>query len=202
MAFKIPAFIGICFLFFLAGTSFAGCSYDSFTQACNGCTFDQYGKMNEECWQGYQSSGTSCLGKQYTLMSAKYMIGGCPQVDECASKLTACKDANNPGSNLLECKNLASLNCFIMADDCVDVANEICANGKTEDEAGWNNVFTPQLLDNQTTANEAQNVTANATGSQTEAPEIRWQDVVEFFCPSYYGFVILFGMAALFYKRS
>jgi len=198
MAAKDILLIGMVFLS-LSGIASAGCTYDSFNAACNDCTFDAYGKMDQSCWQGYQSSGTTCLGKQYPIMSAKYMIGDCPQVDECAAKLTACKDANDPGSNLKECKNLATLNCFIMGDECVAVANEICANGKTEDEAGWDNVFTPQPLDNQTGLNETQNVTPNVTDEQPMTNRDAFNTIKDFLCP--WDFIILFGVIVLAYKK-
>ena len=186
---------------FLSGIASAGCSYDSFNAACNDCTFDAYGKMNEECWQGYQSSGTTCLGKQYPMMSAKYMIGDCPQVDECASKLTACKDANDPGTNLKECKNLATLNCFTKADACVEAANEICAQGKTEEEAGWDNVFTNQPLANETVPDTTQNITQNSTTSPELSDGETAYTLWDFVCPSLDMVILLFGITALFYKR-
>jgi len=200
MAAKDILLIGMVFLF-LSGISFAGCSYDSFKAACDDCTFDAYGKMDQSCWQGYQSSGTTCLGKKYPMMSAKYMMGDCPQVDECAAKLAACKDANNPGSNLLECKNSATLNCFTMGDACVEAANKICAEGKSETDAGWNGVFTQTPLTNQTVGNVTQNATANVTATPSSDTD-SMDNLIDFLCPGTQGFILLFGAVLFFYKRS
>ena len=140
---------------FLSGLAFATtCAYDSFVQSCAKCSFDSNGKMDEACSDSYQTSAKTCLGTDYPIMSAKYMMGSCPQIDECVSKLTACKEANRQGSNKEECSNLGSKNCFVRADLCAEAANKICSEGKTEEEAGWNN------LDNATAPEQPiQNIT-------------------------------------------
>jgi len=127
-------------LVFISGISFATtCSYDAFIQSCAKCSFDANGKMDGACSDSYQTSAKTCLGTDFPVMSTKYMFGSCPQIDECVSRLTACKEANRQGSNRQECSNLGSQNCFAKADMCAEAANQICAEGKNESEVGWDN---------------------------------------------------------------
>jgi hypothetical protein len=181
---------------FLSGLSFAAtCSYDAFIQSCAQCPFDAYGKMNETCSDSFQTDAKTCLGKEYPIMSGKYLFGQCPQIDECVSKLTACKDANRPGSNKDECSNQGSKNCFVMADQCAVAANKICSEGKTEEEAGWNQVGTGINSTEQPTQNiTPQNITqpsGNGTMTRDEAAGNIWNSI----CPGYpIGLVLLLGL--------
>jgi len=166
---------------FLSGLSFAAtCSYDAFIQSCTQCPFDAYGKMNETCSDSFQTDAKTCLGKEYPIMSTKYLFGQCPQIDECVTKLTACKDANRQGSNKDECSSQASKNCFVMADKCAEAANKICSEGKTEEEAGWNNVGTGISPPNQT--ENITNVTPPSGGKPMNNSEAIG-NIENFLCP-------------------
>jgi len=75
-SFIIVVFATLCF----SGLAFATtCSYDAFIQSCANCPFDAYGKMNETCSDSYQSDAKTCLGKEYLVMSTKYLFGQCPR---------------------------------------------------------------------------------------------------------------------------
>lgn len=128
-------------LLLLSGISFsaaAACASKPFIDACNACTFDANGKMNEECWKSYESSGQTCLLTSYPGMSFKYQFGdGCKQLDECVARLSACKEAMKSGSDAKDCNNPAMIACFTKADNCALAANLVCSEGKTEEEAGF-----------------------------------------------------------------
>lgn len=128
-------------LLLLAGLSHAEatCALDSFQKACDSCSFDANGKMDQECWKQYESEGTTCLGISYPMMSAKYTFGSCPQMDECVQRLSACKEMHKSGSDLVDCKNPEMLYCFLKGDNCAQAANAVCTEGKTEEEAGFDN---------------------------------------------------------------
>jgi hypothetical protein len=54
-----------------------------------------------------------------------------------------------------------------MADKCAEAANQICSEGKTEEEAGWKNVWA-----NATTPEQpVQNITQNVTQPNITQPE-------------------------------
>ncbi|HID45610.1 MAG TPA: hypothetical protein EYP34_07645 [Chromatiaceae bacterium] len=127
------------FLLLSAALSAAGgtCAYESFTKACSNCPFDANGKMDEKCFKGYESSGTTCLAKTYPGMSLSYTFGSCPQMDECVERLSACKEARKSGSDAVDCNNAEMIECFRMGDRCADAADEVCTGGKTEEEAGF-----------------------------------------------------------------
>lgn len=136
-----PLPIMIVALLFLAGFSHAKatCAFDSFMKACDSCTFDANGKMDQQCWKQYEGEGTTCLGLSYPMMSVKYSMGFCPQMDECVQRLSACKERYKSGSDAADCNNLDMIQCFDIGDNCAQAANAVCADGKTEDEAGFNN---------------------------------------------------------------
>jgi hypothetical protein len=96
--------------------------------------------MDKACWKSYEDDGKSALALAYPIMSGKYAFGSCPQMDTCISRLSACKAAATSGSDLKDCSSTAVNNCFMMGDVCIEAANKVCAEGKTEDEAGFNNI--------------------------------------------------------------
>ncbi len=125
----------------LSAISFAGtCAIDAFTKSCNECPFDESGKMDKECYEAIQDAGTTCLATTYPMMSMKYAIGSCPQMDECVSRLSTCKELFKTGSDARDCNDIAMIECFKTADRCAEASNRVCSEGKTEDEAGFNNV--------------------------------------------------------------
>jgi hypothetical protein len=115
------------------------CSINAYTNSCGECTFNAQGRMDPDCQAKHQTLGSACLVKDYPLTNTKYLIGMCPQIDTCISRLESCKAAAGTTSHRAECNSDAVMRCFIIADNCVDAANEICANGKNESEAGFLN---------------------------------------------------------------
>jgi hypothetical protein len=128
-------------LLFASGiaSAIANVGTDQFTGACKSCSFDENGKMDKECWKSYEDSGKTSLAAAYPIMSGKYMFGDCPQVDVCVSRLQACKASFSTGSDTGDCNSAGVLGCFMMGDTCMYAANQVCAEGKSEDEAGFNN---------------------------------------------------------------
>jgi hypothetical protein len=125
----------------LSTFSFAGsCALDSFTKSCNDCSFDESGKMDKECYGAIQEVGTGCLATTYPMMSLKYALGSCPHMDECVSRLSTCKELFKTGSDARDCNNAEMIECFKTADRCAEASNGVCVEGKTEKDAGFNNV--------------------------------------------------------------
>lgn len=140
MTLKTILVIGLAILFF-AGTSNALTThaYDAYDNACKECTFDANGRMDRTCQAKHQAASIAGLTAAYPITNTKYLFGQCPQVDECTKRLESCKAAVGTGSELEDCiMNPAIAQCFRTADACMHAANEVCANGKTEEEAGMN----------------------------------------------------------------
>ncbi len=138
---KAAFVFGIIFIIAMAGVAnaVATCASEPFLKACNACTFDANGKMNEACWKQYESQGQTCLGTSYPMMALKYQFSGCEQLDTCVQRLGACKEVWKSGSDAVDCKSVGMINCFKTADICAERANAVCADGKTEEETGFNN---------------------------------------------------------------
>ncbi|MFH2101413.1 MAG: hypothetical protein ABII71_04995, partial [Candidatus Micrarchaeota archaeon] len=115
------------------------CAYEALTKYCNNCPFYAIGKIDEKCFKGYESQGTTCLATTYPGMSLSYTFGNCPQMDECVQRLSSCKEAHKSGSDARDCNNQEMIECFRMGDRCADAANDVCSGGKTEGEAGFDN---------------------------------------------------------------
>lgn len=178
----------------LAGISMAAepCASKPFKDACNACTFDANGKMNEQCWKGYEDSGKTCLAVAYPGMTFAYQFGsGCKQLDECVSRLTACKEAMKSGSDKTDCNNPAMHYCFTMADNCALAANKVCSEGKTEEEAGFDD-------------EEAGGPKKNDTkGEKTDAEiEMEMEDdpFIQAFCGEPAAIMMFLMMGTLFYR--
>ena len=105
----------------------SNCSQDAYRKACQNCAVDQFGKMNETCSQGYQSSGQACVASTYPVMATKYAIGMCPAVDACISTLQSCKDAFSLGNDSADCSYPPVEKCFKDSDICVDRASQNCS---------------------------------------------------------------------------
>lgn len=137
----MKAVFGIVLMILIAGAAnaAAACASGPFLKACSACTFDANGKMNEACWKSYESEGQTCLATSYPMMALKYQFSGCEQLDTCVQRLSACKEAWKSGSDAVDCKSAGMINCFIVGDTCAERASAICADGKTENETGFNN---------------------------------------------------------------
>jgi hypothetical protein len=138
---KAALALGLLIIFMMAGAAnaAASCASGPFIKACSACTFDASGKMNQACWKSYESEGQTCLATSYPMMALKYELSGCEQLDTCVQRLSACKEAHKSGSDAVDCKSAGMINCFTVADTCAERASEVCADGKTEEEAGFNN---------------------------------------------------------------
>ncbi len=112
----------------LSSISFAEtCAEKSYSVSCNKCTFDVYGKMDQTCYQKYQSSGKACLFGAYPIESAEYVAGACPAVDVCINRLTDCKAIYTSGNDKQDCYAENIDHCFIRADNCVALAVKNCS---------------------------------------------------------------------------
>jgi hypothetical protein len=138
---KAALILGILAISLMAGiaTAAAACASGPFIKACGACTFDASGKMDQACWKSYESEGQTCLATSYPMMALKYELSGCEQLDTCVQRLSACKEAHKSGSDAVDCNNAAMIKCFTVADTCAERASAVCADGKTEEEAGFNN---------------------------------------------------------------
>ncbi len=134
---KIFSVILICSLFLSTLSFSANCAVEAFTKACSNCPFDAMGKIDEKCFKGYENQGTTCLAKNYPGMSVAYTFGSCPQMDECVSRLSACKETHKSGSDARDCNNQQMIECFRTGDRCAEAAAQVCTGGKTEEEAGF-----------------------------------------------------------------
>ena len=114
----------------LASFSFATtpCAYSSYHKACQYCSFDQNGKMDQSCYQGYQGGGTSCVASTYPIASGKYSLGQCPQIDSCTSDLQRCKAMVTSGNDKTDCSQSYVADCFSQADACMEAAAEACGD--------------------------------------------------------------------------
>jgi len=113
-------FTGILVLLVLLITSvFAGCAADAYSKACASCSFDQYGKMDQNCYGGYKTSGVACTSTTYPITSGKYANGECSAVDTCTSDLNACIVQYQSGNDSLDCQEGSVAVCFAAADECM-----------------------------------------------------------------------------------
>lgn len=69
-------------------------------------------------------------------MAYSYSEHTCPEVDECAADLRACKDTVTIGNDQQDCVNPLVMNCFTTADACVAAAAKKC-EGDLISEADW-----------------------------------------------------------------
>ncbi|MFN7991504.1 MAG: hypothetical protein U0R44_05080 [Candidatus Micrarchaeia archaeon] len=114
-------------LIMLAGTSYAmGCAEDAYSKACNSCSFDKDGKIDQSCSSGYQSSGKTCVSTSYPIMAAKYAEGKCPDVDSCADELRSCTAQYSTGNDNADCLEGSVAVCYSAADACVRSAASKC----------------------------------------------------------------------------
>jgi hypothetical protein len=106
--------------------SAAACASKSYSAACNKCDFDSDGKLDKACYEGYQSSGVSCLFAAYPLESISYQMGNCPAVDVCKDRLETCKALYSSDNDKKDCSTGDLDHCFTNADRCVDYAVKHC----------------------------------------------------------------------------
>ena len=116
--------------------------------------------MDKACWEEIQGEGKTCLAATYPSMSLRYAFGSCHQMDICVSRLSLCKEGAKSGSDAKDCNSQAMINCFIVADKCAEAANQVCTGGKTEEEAGFNNITTEENK----TKNGSGEIEKNETG--------------------------------------
>lgn len=179
----------------LTGTvSAATVSIDSYQKSCTQCSFDANGKMDPLCWQGIQDNAKTDLALAYPAMSFQYQFGGgCAPLDQCVSALQACRSMRTTGNDDLDCKGNTLTYCFTSADACAEAANQICAEGKSEEESGITDV-----LANMTTQK-------NDSGFPTEKTDFEKEKEVEDFLgmlclePAFIMGAVLVG--ALFCRR-
>lgn len=183
---RIDNMKAVIILLMIIGISAAGCALESFTKACNECSFDANGKMDKTCWEAIQKQGETCLATTYPSMSLKYAFGSCDQMDICASRLSACKEATKSGSDARDCNSQAMINCFIIADKCAEAANQVCSEGKTEEEAGFNNIT---IEENTTLENE--------TDEKNETEITDEEEVEDFICSG----MLFLMLGMLFLKK-
>jgi hypothetical protein len=171
----------------------ADCASGPFLSACNDCTFDAKGKMDQACWKSYESEGKTCLATAYPMMAIKHQFSGCEQLDTCVQRLSACKEAHKSGSDLVDCKNQGMIECFIKADNCAEAASRVCADGETEEQAGFNNESAGGPV------KSVPNITKNET--KNESTDVYTEDeMADFFCEGMY-FVLLLLVGTFFIKK-
>lgn len=162
----------------------ATCASGPFQQSCSACTFDAQGKMNPGCWKTYENEGKTCLATSYPGMAFAYQFGdGCPQLDTCVSRLSACKEAAKSGSDARDCNSAAMLNCYRMGDACAAAASKVCSDGKSEDEAGFNE-------------QDAGGTKPPKNEMNDDDAQIGWQ-LDEAFCPPEPAFLLFLLLAVL-----
>jgi len=87
----------------------ATCAEDAFVDACQNCQFDEYGKMNQTCYESYQARGQTCVGTAYPGMATQYIMGGCPAIEACASNLQLCKNLYTTGNDSKDCELVSNI---------------------------------------------------------------------------------------------
>ncbi len=104
----------------------ASCAADAYRKACSSCPFDENGKTDQSCSNGYKASGTACLSTSYPIMAAKYAEGKCPDVDTCASELSSCVAQYASGNDKADCQEGSVAVCYAAADECTRQAAIKC----------------------------------------------------------------------------
>ena len=116
----------------LVGSSFAGCIFTAYLDACSHCSFDENGKMNRSCSESYKQSGIACTSAKYPIMSTKYAAGQCPQVDACTSQMQACINQRTSGSEKADCEGSTIQEmCYATGENCVAEAAKACGEDLT-----------------------------------------------------------------------
>ncbi|MBI5227440.1 hypothetical protein HY988_02515 [Candidatus Micrarchaeota archaeon] len=110
-----------------ATVSFAAtCASKAYASSCLKCTFDKDGKMDSQCFEGYQSKGIACLFSAYPIESIQYKAGACPAIEACINKLETCKAAYASSNDKYDCEVGNINHCFRRADTCVADAVKHC----------------------------------------------------------------------------
>jgi len=111
----------------LSSVTFAStCAAKAYQNSCSACPFDANGKMNQSCYEGYQSSGVSCFGTSHPIAMTQFTQGKCPQVQECVDELNTCKTQYSSGNDSADCQEGSVAICFAATDSCVDQASSEC----------------------------------------------------------------------------
>ncbi|MFH0884652.1 MAG: hypothetical protein V1861_03000 [Candidatus Micrarchaeota archaeon] len=118
--------ISVGILVLLSGAAFAGCAAEAYSKTCGSCSFDENGKVDQSCKDGYQSSGTTCVTTKYPIMTVKYAEGKCPAVDSCAEELRSCTAQYSSGNDKEDCQEGSVGICYAAADECVKKAAITC----------------------------------------------------------------------------
>jgi len=186
-------------LMIVLGLAFAGIasaatvSVDSYKKSCSSCSFDSSGKMDGECWQGIQDGAQLDLAIAYPGMSYQYQWGnGCTPLDQCVAALQSCKALHTSGNDETDCTTNRLMNCFASADACAEAANQICSEGKSEEESGIKDV-----IKNMTTkSNESQEP---EPGKLTPGEEAQLDDLLGCIFP--FGIIAFGALGAAIYSR-
>jgi hypothetical protein len=113
----------------ICGVAYAAeCSYNAYADACHVCPVNEFGKMNQECYNVKQGDGEACIAEYYPILAANYKAGKCPQVDTCASELQSCKNRYASGNDSVDCNNSQIASCFKQSDQCVEKAVNDCGD--------------------------------------------------------------------------
>ncbi len=123
----LPIFAGCLILLLLISSSYAAsCAQKSYSTSCSKCKFSKDGKMDQTCYDNYQTSGKTCLFAAYLLESMEYTAGNCPAIDICVDRLQACKALYSSQNDQLDCETGSITNCFVQGDRCVAAAVKDC----------------------------------------------------------------------------
>jgi hypothetical protein len=126
----MKVFIGILVLIGLIGSAFAdtGCAAGSYDMACVGCPFDQYGKMDQTCYENHMNGGLACFSSKYPIASAAYANGKCSGIDSCHEELDSCLAQYQTGNDSADCYEDNTRSCFSAADQCMYEAAGECGD--------------------------------------------------------------------------
>lgn len=105
----------------------ATCAEKSYLSSCSKCSFDNVsGKMDQACYEGYQSRGSACLVAAYPAAATMYQLGSCPAIQTCIDRLQECKALYTDGNDKNDCLSGSIDHCFEKGDACVAAAAADC----------------------------------------------------------------------------
>jgi len=125
--FLVIVFFCVVFLSLVSDSSaLASCAVNSFTGSCGNCAFDNYGKMDQTCYNKYENGGRGCLAVKYPVMAVMYPLGSCPALETCVNSLKGCSDVKCVGTGKSNCRNPVCKACYEEADRCAFRASKDC----------------------------------------------------------------------------
>ncbi|MBD3390350.1 hypothetical protein GF415_05385 [Candidatus Micrarchaeota archaeon] len=114
----------------------AGCTEESYLSSCNECTFDEYGKMDEDCRKQFEENGRNCLiTNQPAILFLYAKPEKCPSLSNCQMQFNMCKEMAGTGTDEGDCSSPQVKECFAKADSCISQAVNHC-NAKSSPCAG------------------------------------------------------------------